>query len=291
MSFRLLSFCLLIVAGLGVLAGCVSAVDTRTAKSFTFTSWDGPALRVFAAEPDGLDEDAPVVFVLHGVLRNAQEYRDNWLDLAEQRGIRVYVPEFDQAGFPGGAYSIGAGFDGPVPFGAIEPLYAHIRDHRGANRAGYVLFGHSAGAQFAHRYLCFAETPNLRLSIAANAGWYTLPEGGFPWPYSLSGAPAPACAPKDWLAKPLLILLGDRDVDPNHQNLRKAPEAQAQGPHRLARGQAFYAEAGALAHRRGWSFNWSLQTVPGVAHDNAGMAKAAADHVAGAYRSNGKVQE
>ena len=51
------------------------------------------------------------------------------------------------------------------------------------------MFGHSAGAQFVHRFVMFAPGPNLRTAISANAGWYTTLEENVAFPYGLKDAP------------------------------------------------------------------------------------------------------
>ena len=257
------------------------AEDWRTGR-FTVSDWAGPPLRVFYAEPpEGLLPDAPVVIVMHGVNRNADDYRDNWIALAEQYGLRIYAPEFTAEDFPGAAfYNLGGvGTDAPSSYAAIEPLFTAIRD-RGATAQGYTLFGHSAGAQFVHRALLFEDMPHLLTAYSANAGWYTLPDLEADWPYGLSGVPVSEDQMAAWLGRPMTILLGDADTDPRDPNLRRTPEALAQGPYRYARGQYFFDRAGSEAARLDVPFHWQVVTVPGVAHDNAGMARTAARLIA-----------
>lgn len=268
---------------------CLGACATSSAlpvqtRSFVFEGWGGPAIMVHTAEPEGLDGDARVVFVLHGVGRNGEEYRDNWIDLARRHGLRVYVPEFSRASFPGAeAYNLGSEprgeDDPPGAYDAIEPLFDHIRETRGVSAGTYVIFGHSAGAQYVHRFACFVDAPRFDLAIAANAGWYTLPDAEAEWPYGLKGVES-SCDAQRWLERPLVLLLGDADTDPQDRSLRRTPEADAQGPHRFARGQFFHAQAAAVAAHRNWTFNWRIGTVRGVAHDNAAMARAAAGWIA-----------
>jgi len=71
------------------------------------------------------------------------------------------------------------------------------------------------------------------------------------------------------------ILLGEEDNDPDHSNLRRTPEAMAQGDHRVERGFSFYALAEAYAERKNIPFNWQLVTIPEADHDNILMAPAA----------------
>ncbi|WP_440958684.1 alpha/beta hydrolase [Oceanicaulis sp. LC35] len=253
------------------------AGDWQTGQ-FTVSDWVGPALRVFYVEPpEGRLPDAPVVIVMHGVNRNADEYRDNWIGLAEQYGLRIYAPEFTSADFPGAAfYNLGGvGTDAPSSYAAIEPLFAAIRA-RGSTASGYTLFGHSAGAQFVHRAVLFEDMPHLIKAYSANAGWYTLPDQNTDWPYGLAGVSVTESQLAAWLQRPMTLLLGEADTDRRDRNLRRTPEALAQGPHRFARGMFFFEAARSEADRLQLPIGWRVVTVPGVAHDNAGMAHAAA---------------
>jgi hypothetical protein len=54
-----------------------------------------------------------------------------------------------------------------------------------------------------------------------------------------------------------------------------------QGPHRLARGQTFFARGRDLAAELGVPFGWDLKLAPGVAHDQAAMAGYAAPIIFG----------
>jgi hypothetical protein len=75
---------------------------------------------------------------------------------------------------------------------------------------------------------------------------------------------------------PVTVLLGDADTLTRQENLRQSPEAYAQGPHRLARGHAFFESARKAAATLDVPFNWQRVTVPGADHDNAKMAPEAA---------------
>lgn len=269
-----------------VLSGPALANDLRSGR-FVFSAWSGPPINVFFIEPaEAVMGDAPVVIVLHGVNRNADDYAANWQALAREYGLRIYAPEFPAHSFPGAAlYNLGGiGTGGPYAFTVIEPLFTAI-SQRGAAPCGYFLFSHSAGAQFVHRALLFENLPRLNTAYAANAGWYTLPDMQSPWPYGLQGTPADQTNVRRWVSRPLVLLLGDRDTDPDDPNLRRTPEAAAQGPHRYARGEFFAAAAQAYAERQNAPFSWQVINVPGIAHDNAGMAAAAAALIASQAQS------
>ena len=59
-------------------------------------------IRVFNFIPASGAERAPVVFVIHGVSRNANGYFKVWRPLAERHGFLLLVPEFTRDDFPGG---------------------------------------------------------------------------------------------------------------------------------------------------------------------------------------------
>lgn len=249
---------------------------------FTFDAWDGIPLQVHTAEPENARADAPIIIVMHGARRNADMYRDSWIDLAKTYGFVVYAPEFTKAQFPksraynmGGLTSKKAG-----AFDAIELLFDTIKERRQTQQNTYYLFGHSAGAQFVHRFVFFRSKARYAMAIAANAGWYTLTNKDHNWPYGLGRLKSRRYNMKEAFQKPLMILLGDQDTDPNGKNLRKTPEAMAQGPHRFARGIYFLKMASAAAKASKFKLNWRFKVIPNVGHDNKGMAIAAAALIA-----------
>jgi poly(3-hydroxybutyrate) depolymerase len=226
----------------------------------------------------------PLVIAMHGVTRDALQTRDNWLKLAETHQLLVVAPYLDRKRFPTQLYQQGGVVGEPDRtkwlYPMIERLYDHLVAKGQAMGDGYLFFGHSAGAQFVHRFVLAMPQARYRLAIAGNAGFYTLPTdaaaGGFPFPYSLEGTPITLADRKTALGRPLVIMLGDQDIDPNHHQLNNTDGAKAQGPHRFARGQFFFAAAEAEAKRLGLPFGWKKVIVPGVDHNNRRMAAAAA---------------
>src|SRR4051812_545594 len=51
-------------------------------------------LTVWTYRPDAFGPDSPIVFVMHGVKRNGQGYRDNWAPHSRKAGFLLVVPEF-----------------------------------------------------------------------------------------------------------------------------------------------------------------------------------------------------
>jgi hypothetical protein len=218
---------------------------------------------------------------MHGVNRDADRYRDDWVPHARRHGFILVVPEFSQRAFPGDdGYNFGGTVDArgrPQPpdqwaFSLIEPIFDEVRKATQNRSEKFSLYGHSAGAQFVHRFLYFVPQARVDKVVAANAGWWTLPDETIDFPYGLRGSVVRQEALKEMLQRPLVVLLGTTDTDPRHANLRRTPQAMAQGPFRLARGQYFYEYGQRQATALGVPFGWKLATAPGIGHSDAGMA-------------------
>jgi poly(3-hydroxybutyrate) depolymerase len=274
---------LLFLLAFGVPCLPAGAAEMAVRGNFPFSS-GGHQLTVWYYRPATATADAPVVFVIHGVGRNAEEYLNDWIEFAARKNFLLVVPEFSKAEFPGEeAFNSGNLFDAagrPQPreqwsFSMIEPLFDSLPGRLGTNRRDYLIYGHSAGAQFVHRFLYFVPGARATRAIAANAGWYMLPEFNTDFPYGLRGTPADEAALRLALARRLVVMLGESDTDPAHPSLRHTPEADAQGLYRFARGQYFFARAQGAAAVLRTTFNWTLVTVPGIDHSNKGMAPSA----------------
>ena len=244
----------------------------------------GP-MTVFLHRPEGWRPDGPIVVVMHGIRRDADAYRDAWVPHADAHGFLLVCPCYGAAAFPGDRwYNFGNAADtegvpqpqGAWTFTALDRAVDAARTACGAEREGFALYGHSAGAQFVHRYLLLTGAPRVSRLIVANSGWYSMPRFDVDFPYGLGRTVCTEGSLAAALGRPVTILLGEEDRDPNHPSLRRDAGSDAQGTNRLERGQAFYGMAQAVAGRLGCGFAWRLQTVPGVAHSNAGMARAAA---------------
>jgi poly(3-hydroxybutyrate) depolymerase len=239
---------------------------------------EGKALPVWYFLPDAVRADTPVLIAMHGVNRDADRYRDEWTPYARKYGFILVAPEFSQAAFPGDeGYTLGT----KGSFGFIEPVFDAVKAATGNRSERYYLYGHSAGAQFVHRFLYFVAGARVVKAVAANAGWWTMPDPAVDFPYGLKGSPIDETALKAMLQRPLVVLLGTADTDPNHVHLRRTPEAMAQGPYRFARGQAFFASGKSRAAALGVPLGWQLATAPGIGHSDSGMAAFAVTHLFG----------
>ena len=259
-------------------------------EEWLFENWQGPPVPVRMYVPEEASTSARVVIVMHGASRDATRYFDDWQALGEQHNLIVVVPEFSEKQFRRSArYNLGFVFDpnsgkrrdeSEWTFSAIEPLFDDVVQRIGGQQQRYSIYGHSAGSQFVHRFMYFKPDVRVDNFLAANAGWYTVPVYEFEFPYGLQGSGITEEDLPGLFAKPLTLLLGREDDDPNSPKLRKTKEAQSQGPNRLARGLTMYRVAKARAEELGVAFNWKLIVVNGADHDNAKMAPVAAALIA-----------
>ena len=266
-----------------------SSLIAPGAGSFRFADDRGNAggpLTVWYHRPPGLSATAPIVFVMHGVKRDADNYRDNWTAAAERFGFLLLCPEFTKVDYPNRtAYQLGNLADGagePLPkaawtFGVIERLFDFVKETTGNASERYHIYGHSAGGQFVHRLALFLPEARYATAVAANTGWYTMPTfGGRRFPYGLRGSAGTPETLERALGNRLVLLLGEQDTDAEDPFLRQSKGARRQGKNRFERGQAFYAAAGDEATRLGVTLNWTLETVPGAAHFDQLMMPVAA---------------
>jgi poly(3-hydroxybutyrate) depolymerase len=264
-------------------AGPAMAQSARVTFEEPSGASPGP-MNVFLHRPAGWRPGGPVAVVMHGMGRNADGYRDAWVAASEAHGFLVICPEFSNAKFPGVEfynYGNARAPEAAWTFFALDRAVAAALASVGAPETPFALYGHSAGAQFVHRYLLLTGAPRARRIVIANAGWYSWPDFSIAFPHGLGQSSATEAGLRAALGRPVTILLGEADNDPTHFQLRRDAATDVQGLHRFERGQNFFAAARAAAEALGVPFGWSLATVPGVAHSNSGMAAAAAAILAG----------
>lgn len=258
------------------------------AGSFEFTDAQGDGgkqMTVYTYLPAGLQaRDAPIAFVMHGHGKNAPGYRDHWGLQAEKLKFLVIAPHFDTQQWAGGDYSYASLFDAQGrlaepsrwSFSLIEHLFDAVRQATGNRSERYYLYGHSEGGQFVHRLLMLLPQARVQRAVVANPGWYTMPRWDIAYPYGLKGTPATEATLTACLKRDVVLMLGEKDRDADHPQLRKSTQAMTQGANRFERGHAFFKAMERQARRSGSTFGWRLQSVPGGTHADGRMAPAAA---------------
>ncbi|HKA58101.1 MAG TPA: lamin tail domain-containing protein [Gemmatimonadales bacterium] len=224
----------------------------------------------------------PVWFVMHGAGRDVDRYIRAAAPVAERYNALAIAIHFTKQAYPTGAdYTLGmrdpGGWRAPedMLYAEVERVFDLVVRSLGGQQTGYYLFGHSAGAQFTHRLLTFLPNARVLGAVAANAGWYTLPETDDPrvqtMPYGLIGGPVAPQALVHFFETPFVVLLGGDDTTTAADDdlVRGTPEAEAQGANRLERGRHYFAVAKTQAAALGAHFAWRLELAPGAGHDAA----------------------
>lgn len=238
--------------------------------------------------PEGEMKTMPVVFIMPGTDRNAKDYLGAWIRNAGDKKVIAVALEFPESSYSTSEYIEGNMFKGKNPvaeenwsYSVIEPIFSYIKAETGSTASTYRIWGHSAGAQFVHRFVTFKSGLRINKAIAANGGWYTVPDTGIGYPYGLkdSGYADASTLTRLFGAK-LIVMLGDQDTDPNDSSLRHTPEADAQGLFRYDRGLYYFSESQRICKAGSMAFGWKKTVVPGVAHDYNAMLKAAIKELA-----------
>ncbi len=246
-------------------------------------------IEVYYYAPEKEFSELKVVIVMHGHKRNGNDYRDSWIKLAEKYDLLIIAPVFSNEDFPDAMmYNLGnlVGEDGNFiekqkwTFKIIDSLFDKVREMTINVHSTYYLFGHSAGAQFVHRFMIYNPNNNVETAIAANAGWYTLPNFKINFPYGLDKSPLTKLD-KDVFQKELVILLGENDNDSDSPNLRRNDDVDVQGTNRFSRGEYFYKQSKKRAEQLNFDFNWKIDYVKNVGHDGALMSEAGAVYLFG----------
>ncbi len=269
-----------LLALLSVFAATLSAAPVPPGIGAQDIPTTGGVIKVFTYKPS-LYKDGPLVLVFHGVNRNAEDYRNFAIAVAERFKVIVAAPLFDKERFPSDAYIRGGllNQDGSLrpreqwTYALVPQLVAALRADEGKPALPYYLIGHSAGGQFLARLAAFYPTEAKRI-VAGNPGSHLFPRTDWKFGYGFGGLPAEIsdeAALKRYLAAPLTIYLGTGDILTTSENLDKSPEALRQGAFRLARGRACFEFAQKLAAERGWIFNWRKVETPDIGHDGGGM--------------------
>jgi len=261
---------------------------------FTYTDYAPLAtkpVKVYFHIPEMVTATTPIVFLFHGDDRNASQYRNALINQSENHDFIVIAPEFSENYYPtGDQYNLGNVFvdgDNPSPstlnpeeewtFSLIEPLFDYVKETMLNTTNSYSIIGHSAGGQFAHRFVMFKPNARFATVIASASGWYTVPDIAIDFPYGFKKSPLQTASFAQLYAKKLHIQIGSEDNDPNAAGLRHNPQADAQGLNRFSRAYHFFNFAQGHAQTNNLPFNWQITTAEGLNHNYIFAVQYAAD--------------
>lgn len=305
---------------------CLGFVNNSHAQStikngsgyFEFTGGLGQedTIKVYYHKPKSFSQKSKILLVIPGAGRNADDYRDSWIETSKKHSVLVISPSYTEKDYDYGAYHLGGlvkdldlrkgvkfikgtnkvELDEDVVEFNLNPdssqwiyhdfdrLFDLVTKEVGSSRKTYDIFGHSAGGQILHRFALFAPNSKADRILASNAGSYTLPEFNTAFPFGVKDLNINKKSLKRSFKKHLVIFLGELDNENETGGLLlRSPTVDMQGTHRLSRGNYFYKKSQELANAKHLKFNWDLQVISGVGHNQRKMAKAAAIYL---YESN-----
>lgn len=256
-----------------------------TVDQFEYTGYEplsDKPVAVYYFIPHDLPDNAPIMFLMHGDGRNAKGYLNSMKFYANKYNFIVIAPRFSTDYYPSRDYHRGGIFDksGKMKdkedwtFSMVEPLFDYVKEIMNKDNKGYILYGFSAGSQFAHRYTWFFPDNRAEQTIPVAAGSYTMPDYDIDYYYGLRDVKNQVSERNidKALAKNLTIAVGDADTIRGRSDLPKTAKADAQGKTRVERAEYFYKAAKRLAKERDVEFNWKFVLVPGVGHSSGQMA-------------------
>ncbi|MBU2920202.1 hypothetical protein KO504_02535 [Winogradskyella psychrotolerans] len=166
--------------------------------SFVIYAYKGSerkSIKVWTYKPESWNDKDKIVFVMHGGGRNADDYLNAWVELANKNNLLIIVPEFENkfSKYTTNDYQEGNlftffGTKNPKSewaFTVVENIFDHIKSVNNITNKQYDIFGHSAGGQFVHRMVMLMPESSIGTAIAANSGFYSLSNEKLKFPYGI----------------------------------------------------------------------------------------------------------
>jgi len=305
----LLTSCTLVKAdGLDLNLGKGSGIYVIPLESENFKE----NIEVYYYMPPQFNEETSVIIIIPGAGRNASDYRDSWVKSADKYNLLVLSPSYPEESYDFAAYHLGGVVEGlelknpeiekvdgriskyrmndeDIKFSFVKNksdwifddfdfIFSSVKPIIGKEQTNYDLFGHSAGGQILHRFAIFKPNSKANRIVAANSGFYTLPDASVRFPFGTDETSVPQKNINRSFANKLVILLGEFDDKTEKRGtMLHTPNADAQGLGRFERGKYFYSHSQKLAKSANTPFHWQLKSVEGVGHDYKEMGVAAAD--------------
>jgi pimeloyl-ACP methyl ester carboxylesterase len=188
---------------------------------------DAFGLEYFAYLPVSAAEDAPLLVAVHGFTRNAAEQAELFAPLCDAAGFALVAPLFEAAQFPN--YQR-LGLRRRRADHALDSLVGELRVSFELLFGRVSLFGFSGGGQFVHRY-ALAHPKRVASAAVAAPGWFTFPTHEQRYPLGLGGTRRKLglrLRAERFSLVPLLVAVGEHDVDPHSEYLRHSPALDAQ---------------------------------------------------------------
>ena len=265
-----------------VLFFLASYTNATEIKQTTYAYWNKPDIELFYITPKKIDKDTELLFVMHGNDRNAKDYISAWIPYIKNKNIIVVAPRFDKRNYRYFFLLESANSSGVINNNSndyinssISSFYNFFKSKFSLHTNKYMMFGHSAGAQFTHRYMLFSKDKRISNAVVANAGWYTFLNGA-DFPYGINNSPIDI-TPSDirwFMSNRSTLLIGGNDISLNDVNSSRG--AINQGRTRLDRANNYFNVMIDIADKENIPLRWTYKVVDRVGHDYKKMTFQAA---------------
>ena len=259
-----------------------SYVGATEIKQTTYAYWEKPDVEIFYITPKKIDKDTKLLFVIHGNSRNAKDYISAWIPHIKNKNIILVAPQFDKSSFRYFALLESATSSGNINNNpddyinkSISSFFNFFQSKFSLSTSKYMMFGHSAGAQFTHRYMLLSNDKRISMAVIANAGWYTFLNGNS-FPYGIKNSPIDISSDhiKWFMSNKTSLLIGNNDI--NLKSVNSSKGAQRQGITRVDRANSYFESLVNISDDNNIPFRWSYKVVDEVDHDYLKMTPVAA---------------
>lgn len=242
-------------------------------KQTTFAYWNKPDIEIYYITPEVINEDTKVIFVIHGNSRNAEDYLSEWKSHIQNKNVIAIAPEFSKENFRYFFLLEMAESSGLVNKekdqyinNSISFIFNYIKSKFSLNAESYSMFGHSAGAQFTHRYMLFSMDRRISNAVIANAGWYTFVSNDA-FPYGIKDSPIFISDEhlKWFMSNKVNLLIGSDDIGSKSVNSSKG--ARLQGVTRVDRANNYFNSLITNAEENNFALRWNFRVLDNVDHD------------------------
>lgn len=248
-------------------------VNAAEIKQTTFAYWDKPDVEIFYITPEIINKDTKVIFVIHGNSRNAEDYLSVWIPHVTNKNVIVAAPQFRKIDFRYFFLLEMAESSGKVNSNkneyinnSISLFFNYLKSKFSLSTETYSMFGHSAGAQFTHRYMLLSMDNRISNTVIANAGWYTfITDDEFP--YGINNSPINISNEqiKWFMSKKANLLIGSDDI--GFKSVNSSKGANLQGLTRVDRAANYFDSLIMNAESRGYALRWNYRVLERVDHD------------------------
>lgn len=248
------------------------------------------SMNVFTYVPEGNINEMKIIFVMSGCFRDALNYLKIWIEAANKNNYIIIAPEFDKGNYsiadheygnlinikydyssqdiytPYMTYDKNIKDESDWIYSNIDEIYLEFIKEYNLENKGYIIFGHSSGSQFTHRFLMFGNSKYCKKYLCANAGLYTFYDEYKNYPYGINNLKIFEKRIKKSLSKEVYILAGEQDIKTDLLN--SLPLDIEEGKTRYERATNYFNSAMNYAKKYNLETNWKFVSMPGVDHNS-----------------------